>query len=89
MTPNLVKYNEINLPVEIETILVVDGNVVVVVVVVAAVVVDVVGATVVVGNIISKAKHNECNNYCVPTNVIHICVVYGRKDDSIFSEIII
>jgi len=38
---------------------VVDGNVVVVVVVVAAVVVDVVGATEVVGSIISEAKHNE------------------------------
>jgi len=50
-----------NLPVEVATNLVVDGNVVVVVVVVAAVVVDVVGATVVVGNIISEAKHNENN----------------------------
>jgi len=61
VTPNVVKYNEINLPVEIETILVVDGNVVVVVVVGAAVVVVVVGGTVVVGNIISKTKHNKCN----------------------------
>lgn len=50
-----------NLPVEVATNLVVDGNVVVVVVVVAAVVVDVVGATVVVRNIIPEAKHNENN----------------------------